>query len=67
MQFKAPNIPHYDHNAANDARNRQNNLIKPAGSLGRLEEISIQIAGVQGTLFPIVDKKAVIIMLLTMV
>ena len=62
MQFKAPAIPSYDHNAANSARNRQNNLTKPAGSLGRLEELSIQIAGVQGNPLPDVTKKTVIIM-----
>ncbi|NSW51024.1 MAG: nicotinate-nucleotide--dimethylbenzimidazole phosphoribosyltransferase [Anaerolineae bacterium] len=62
MQFEAPTIPPFDHHAANDARNRQNALTKPAGSLGRLEEISIQIAGIQGNPRPVVDKKSVIIM-----
>jgi len=62
MQFTAPTIPPFDHNAANNARNRQNNLTKPTSSLGRLEEISIQIAGIQGTMLPSVNKKAVIIM-----
>ena len=62
MQFNAPTIPPFDHNAANNAHNRQNNLTKPTSSLGRLEEISIQIAGIQGTMLPSVEKKAVIIM-----
>ena len=62
MHFEAPTLPSFDHNSANSARNRQNNLIKPTGSLGRLEDISIQIAGIQATPKPSVDKKAVIIM-----
>ena len=62
MHFEAPTIPPFDHNSANAARDRQNNLIKPIGSLGRLEEISIQIAGIQGKVTPSVDKKAVIVM-----
>lgn len=62
MHFEAPTIPPFDHNSANSARDRQNNLIKPTGSLGRLEEISIQIAGIQGKVNPSVGKKSVIVM-----
>lgn len=62
MHFEAPTIPPFDHNSANAARNRQNDLIKPIGSLGRLEEISIQVAGIQGRPNPSVEKKVVIIM-----
>lgn len=62
MHFEAPTIPPFDHNSANAARNRQNNLIKPVGSLGRLEEISIQVAGIQGVPNPSVARKSVIIM-----
>lgn len=62
MHFEAPTIPCFDHQSANVARNRQNQLIKPAGSLGRLEEISIQIAGIQGKSNPSVRQKAVVIM-----
>lgn len=36
-------------------------LIKPKGSLGKLENIVIKLAGIQGTLHPKVDKKAVIV------
>ena len=35
-----------DGDAARQAQSLQNNLTKPAGSLGRLEEISIQLAGI---------------------
>jgi nicotinate-nucleotide--dimethylbenzimidazole phosphoribosyltransferase len=41
---------------------RQGRLTKPAGSLGRLEELAIQIAGVTGNPMPSVERKAVIVM-----
>lgn len=45
------------------ARERQNQLTKPPGSLGRLEELSVQMAGIQGTAEPVLPKrKAVIVM-----
>jgi nicotinate-nucleotide--dimethylbenzimidazole phosphoribosyltransferase len=44
------------------ARARQDTLTKPAGSLGRLEELSIQLAGIQGKARPVVAKKAIITM-----
>ena len=39
----------FDHEAAAAARERQNSLTKPAGSLGRLEELAQFMAGWQGT------------------
>jgi nicotinate-nucleotide--dimethylbenzimidazole phosphoribosyltransferase len=51
-----------DENAMAAARARQDILTKPAGSLGRLEELSIQIAGIQGKARPEIEKKAVITM-----
>lgn len=42
-------------------RNRVDLLIKPKGSLGQLEEIVIKLSGIQGTIHPKVDKKAVIV------
>ena len=36
-----------DEKAMDEARARQNLLTKPEGSLGRLEDLSIQIAGIQ--------------------
>jgi nicotinate-nucleotide--dimethylbenzimidazole phosphoribosyltransferase len=47
-----PTIPPIDMDAANQAEARQNNLTKPAGSLGRLEEISIRLAGNEGRFLP---------------
>jgi nicotinate-nucleotide--dimethylbenzimidazole phosphoribosyltransferase len=44
------------------ARARQNQLTKPQGSLGRLEELSIQLAGIQGKPRPQISHKAIITM-----
>jgi nicotinate-nucleotide--dimethylbenzimidazole phosphoribosyltransferase len=44
------------------ARERQNMLTKPPGSLGRLEELSVQLAGITGQIFPSLERKAVIVM-----
>ena len=38
------------------ARSRQANLIKPPGALGRLEEIAIHLAGLQGTARPSAER-----------
>jgi nicotinate-nucleotide--dimethylbenzimidazole phosphoribosyltransferase len=44
------------------ARQRQDNLTKPRGSLGRLEELSIQIAGIAGQVSPSLEHKAIFTM-----
>jgi nicotinate-nucleotide--dimethylbenzimidazole phosphoribosyltransferase len=44
------------------ARTRQQQLTKPAGSLGKLEDIAIQIAGITRQSLPSLQQKAVIIM-----
>ena len=44
------------------ARARQDMLTKPQGSLGRLEELSIQLAGITGKSIPVIKEKAIIIM-----
>lgn len=51
-----------DENAMQKTRKRVDNLIKPIGSLGRLEEFVVQLAGVTGDIFPKVDNKSVIVM-----
>jgi nicotinate-nucleotide--dimethylbenzimidazole phosphoribosyltransferase len=51
-----------DPNSESAARLRQDTLTKPPGSLGRLEELSIQLASVTGQPRPSVARKAVIIM-----
>jgi len=45
-------IPELDAAAMRAARERQSRLTKPAGSLGRLEELAIRIAGMTGQLDP---------------
>lgn len=44
-----------DHSAAAAARRHQDQLTKPQGSLGRLEEMAIQLCGMQGTAAPSPD------------
>jgi len=44
------------------ARTRQQQLTKPAGSLGRLEDIAVQIAGITRQALPRIQRKTVIIM-----
>ncbi len=51
-----------DKAAMAEARDRQDKLTKPAGSLGRLEELSIQIAGIKGKARPGIENKAMITM-----
>lgn len=51
---------HEDARAA--SRTRVDQLIKPKGSLGVLEDIVVQLAGIQGTLYPEVLKSAVLVM-----
>ena len=51
-----------DEGAMTEARARQDQLTKPQGSLGRLEELSIQLAGIQGNRIPEIKHKAIITM-----
>src|SRR5512134_3164403 len=55
-------IPPLDETAMQSARARQDTLTKPRGSLGRLEQLSIQLAGMKANPFPSVERKAVIVM-----
>ena len=52
-------IPPLDLEAMRDATERQQRLTKPAGSLGRLEELSIRLAGMTGRLDPPLDHAVV--------
>ena len=56
------NIQPLDRNSMEKAKARQDTLTKPTGSLGRLEELSVQIAGIQGKPLPQIKNKAVIVM-----
>jgi len=51
-----------DSSAMAAAQSRQNSLTKPHGSLGRLEELSIQLAGIKGTATPKLEHKSIIVM-----
>lgn len=51
-----------DQKAMAEARSRQDRLTKPQGSLGRLEELSVQLAGIQGKPVPQIKQKAIITM-----
>ncbi|SKC55143.1 nicotinate-nucleotide--dimethylbenzimidazole phosphoribosyltransferase [Maledivibacter halophilus] len=55
-------IKELDKEAMGKARERINNLIKPEGSLGRLEEMAEKLVGITGKRFPKVDNRAVIVM-----
>lgn len=48
--------------AKGKAQERQDRLTKPQGSLGRLEELSIQLAGIQGKSIPQIKHKTIIVM-----
>ena len=50
-----------DSAAMSRAEARQGNLTKPPGSLGRLEELSVRLAGIYGTERPSIGGKAVIV------
>lgn len=51
-----------DKEALIKARARQDILTKPQGSLGRLEELSVQLAGIQGKPVPQIKNKAIMVM-----
>ncbi|NDO45807.1 nicotinate-nucleotide--dimethylbenzimidazole phosphoribosyltransferase [Clostridium sp. MD294] len=48
--------------AMKEAKQYQDNLIKPIGSLGRIEELAITISGITGNIQNKLDKKAIIVM-----
>ena len=51
-----------DESAMQMARARQDTLTKPRGSLGRLEELSVQLAGITANPLPKFENKTVIVM-----
>src|SRR5512147_218552 len=57
-----PAIPPLFEDVLSQARARQAQLTKPAGSLGQLEDLSIQLAAITGQLRPSLTHKAVIVM-----
>jgi nicotinate-nucleotide--dimethylbenzimidazole phosphoribosyltransferase len=55
-------IKSLDEEAMRLAKERQDTLTKPRGSLGRLEELSIRVAGIQGNPMPRINDKVVVTM-----
>ena len=49
-----------DQEAMAAARARQDTLTKPMGSLGRLEELSVTLAGIMGQPVPEIHRKCVL-------
>ncbi len=44
------------------ARTRVNNLAKPMGSMGRLEDLYVQLAAITGELLPVLERKGIVVM-----
>ncbi len=55
------NVVPIDSSFLESARNRQNNLTKPPGSLGRLEELGVRLAAIQRTDRPRLGRGAVVV------
>ncbi|MFT5033628.1 MAG: nicotinate-nucleotide--dimethylbenzimidazole phosphoribosyltransferase [Bacteroidia bacterium] len=53
--------PAPDKDIISQAKIRQDNLTKPKGSLGRLEDVAIQLAGNQRTLIPKIEKPGIVV------
>ena len=50
-----------DEAAMTQARQRQAQLAKPPGSLGRLEDLSVQMAGITGRVHNKIEKKHLLV------
>jgi len=62
LQQTIEHIRPLDMGAMRRARARQDSLTKPQGSLGRLEELSIQVAGITGQTLPRIEDKVIVTM-----
>ena len=51
-----------DREAMKAAQGRQDRLTKPPGALGRLEELSVRLAGITGVVTPRLEHKAIVVM-----
>lgn len=54
-------IPSLDAHAAREARQRIDQLTKPVGSLGRIEELAERLAAIHGGLPPVYERKAIVV------
>src|SRR5687768_9324115 len=59
--MQLPDIPPIDTAAQEAARKQQGRLTKPAGALGRFEDLSIQVAGMVGRLDWLPRHRAVVV------
>lgn len=55
-------VPDLDREAMSACEKRQAALAKPPGSLGKLEELSIQLAGITGSVKNTIEKRRIIVM-----
>lgn len=55
------NIGELDQTAMAKAQERLDSLTKPPGSLGKLEEIAVTLAGITGTVYPEISKREVVL------
>ncbi len=62
LQEVLDNICTLDQAAMEKARARMDNLTKPQGSLGRMEDLAVQLAGISGDFFPCGTRKRVVVM-----
>jgi len=62
LQQTINSIKPLDHQAMLEAQKHLDYLLKPQGSLGRLEEIALQMTGITGKLNNYPDKKAIMVM-----
>lgn len=62
IQNTISNIRPLDEKSMSAAQTRQDQLTKPAGSLGRLEALSVQLAGIFGDPLPAIKDKVIITM-----
>ncbi|MGO4371904.1 nicotinate-nucleotide--dimethylbenzimidazole phosphoribosyltransferase [Paenibacillus sp. MCAF20] len=62
LESAVSRIREFDHKAAEQAQQHSDSLTKPPGSLGKLEAIACQLAGISGQLWPDMTRKTVIVM-----
>ncbi|NIO67658.1 MAG: nicotinate-nucleotide--dimethylbenzimidazole phosphoribosyltransferase [Anaerolineae bacterium] len=62
LQHTVNRIRPLDQEAMRQAQARQDNLTKPQGSLGLLEELSVKVAGIQGVAQPKIRDKVIVTM-----
>lgn len=61
LEEKVSRIPDLDRQAMEAAEMRQSHLTKPAGALGRLEELSVRLSGITGEARPRLQNRAFVV------